>query len=125
MLFNDPLRKIKKIANKVDSYDSQMSKMTNEELRNKTDEFKKRLEKETLDDILPEAFAVCREAAWRVLGKKPYFVQIMGGVSLHQGQITEMSTGEGKSVPLDTPIPTPNGWIKAGDVKVGDIFFDR
>lgn len=80
MLFNDPLKKIKKIANKVDALDEKISKLSNEELKEKTIEFKERLNKETLDDILPEAYAVIREAANRVLGKKPYFVQIMGGL---------------------------------------------
>ena len=135
MLFNDPLKKIKKLAKKVDGYDSQMSKMTNEELRNKTDEFKKRLEKETLDDLLPEAFAVCREAAWRTLGKKPYFVQIMGGIALHQGHITEQKTGEGKTLTETMPaylnaltgkgvhIVTVNDYLAERDMQeMGKIF---
>ena len=72
-----------------------MQKLTDEQLQAKTTEFKARLEKgETLDDLLPEAFAVCREADWRVLGMKPYPVQIIGGIVLHQARIAEMRTGE-------------------------------
>ena len=125
MFFNDPLKKIKKIAKKVDDLDEKVSKMSNEELRKKTSEFKERLNKETLDDILPEAYAITREAANRVLGKKPYFVQIMGGIALHNGEIAQLNTGEGKSLPLYCTIPTPNGWTKVGNINIGDIIFDR
>jgi preprotein translocase subunit SecA len=72
--------------------------LTDEELAAKTPEFKKRLENETLDDILPEAFAVVREVAKRVLGMRPYRVQLVGAVVLHQGRISEMKTGEGKTL---------------------------
>ncbi|MCI5927246.1 MAG: preprotein translocase subunit SecA, partial [Pseudoflavonifractor capillosus] len=75
-----------------------------EELRAKTDEFKARLKNgETTDDILPEAFAVCREASWRVLGMRPYRVQLIGGIILHQGRIAEMKTGEGKTLVATLP----------------------
>ena len=81
-----------------------MAKLTDEELQAKTTEFKERLAKgETLDDILPEAFAVCREADWRVLGMKPYPVQIIGGIVLHRACIAEMQTGEGKTLVATMP----------------------
>ena len=82
-----------------------MQKLTDEQLQAKTTEFKARLEKgETLDDLLPEAFAVCREADWRVLGMKPYPVQIIGGIVLHRACIAEMQTGEGKTLVATMPV---------------------
>ena len=73
--------------------------LTDEQLRAKTDEFKQRYaDGESLDDLLPEAFATAREAAWRVLGMKPFRVQLIGGIVLHQGRIAEMKTGEGKTL---------------------------
>lgn len=99
------LQKYKKTARKVDSLAEKMKKLTNEELRMKTDEFKERLEKgETLNSILPEAFAVCREADERVLGLRPFFVQIVGGIVLHHGDIAEMKTGEGKTLVATMPV---------------------
>ena len=93
------LKRIEPIVAKVESYDEAMQKLSDDELKHKTVEFKERLEKgETLDDILPEAYAVCREASWRVLGKKHFRVQIMGGIILHNGRIAEMRTGEGKTL---------------------------
>ncbi len=93
------LKKIYPIADKVEKLEPSVQKLSDEELKAKTGEFKKRLnEGETLDDILPEAFAVAREAAWRVLGMKPFRVQIIGGIVLHQGRIAEMKTGEGKTL---------------------------
>ncbi|HAM86819.1 MAG TPA: preprotein translocase subunit SecA, partial [Lactobacillus sp.] len=90
------LRRIDKIANRVESYADQMSKLTDEQLQAKTPEFRERYQKgESLDDMLPEAFAVAREAAKRVLGLYPFHVQIMGGIVLHEGNIAEMKTGEG------------------------------
>ena len=81
-----------------------MQKLSDEELKAKTKEFKERLENgETLDDILPEAYAVVREAASRVLGMKHYRVQIVGGIILHQGRIAEMRTGEGKTLVSTLP----------------------
>ena len=102
-LFGDySTKEIKRIRPKVDkvlSYEEEYSKFSDSELKAKTNEFKERLNKgETLDDILPEAFAVCREASWRVLGMKHFPVQIMGGIVLHQGRIAEMKTGEGKTL---------------------------
>ena len=98
------VRKIEKIVDVIESYDSQMQELSDDELRAKTDEFKGRLaEGETLDDILPEAFAVCREAAWRSLGMKHFRVQLIGGVVLHQGRISEMKTGEGKTLVATLP----------------------
>ena len=91
------LKRIEPIVKKIESYDEAMQKLSDEQLQAKTQEFKQRLEKgETLDDILPEAYAVCREAAWRVLGKKHFRVQLVGGIVLHNGRIAEMRTGEGK-----------------------------
>ncbi len=84
--------------------DEDMQRLSDEELKAKTKEFKDRLENgETLDDILPEAYAVVREAASRVLGMKHYRVQIIGGIILHQGRIAEMRTGEGKTLVATLP----------------------
>lgn len=99
------LQKYKKTAHKVDSLAEKMKNLTDEELRMKTDEFKERLKKgETLNSILPEAFAVCREADERVLGLRPFFVQIVGGIVLHHGDIAEMKTGEGKTLVATMPV---------------------
>ncbi|KRM13603.1 preprotein translocase subunit SecA [Paucilactobacillus suebicus] len=99
------LRRINKIANKVEAYADQMGKMKDEELKAKTDEFRQRYQDgETLDDLLPEAFAVSREGAKRVLGLYPFHVQIMGGIVLHEGNIAEMKTGEGKTLTATMPI---------------------
>lgn len=93
------LKKIYPIADKVMALEESYGKLTDEELKAKTPEFKTRIANgETLDDILPEAFATAREAAWRVLGMKPYRVQVIGGIVLHQGRIAEMRTGEGKTL---------------------------
>lgn len=93
------LKKIDPIVDKIESYEPEIQKLSDEELKKKTTEFKERLNNgETLDDILPEAFAVCREASFRVLGMKHYRVQLQGGVVLHQGRIAEMKTGEGKTL---------------------------
>ena len=93
------LKKIQPLVNEILALEEPYSKISEEELRGKTAEFKQRLaEGETLDDLLPEAFAAVREAAWRVLGMKPYPVQLIGGIILHQGRIAEMKTGEGKTL---------------------------
>ena len=93
------IKRITPIVNKVMALEEEYSKLTDAELRGKTDDFKSRIELgETLDSILPEAFATMREAAWRVLGMKPYRVQVIGGIVLHQGRIAEMKTGEGKTL---------------------------
>ncbi len=98
------VKRIMPIQQKVLSYDEEYQKLTDEELKAKTPEFKQRLANgETLDDILPEAFAVCREAAWRVLNMKHFPVQIIGGIILHQGRISEMKTGEGKTLVATLP----------------------
>ncbi len=99
------VRKVEKIVDQIEAYDDQMSAMTDEELEAKTPEFRKRLQEgETLDDILPEAFAVCREGAYRAVGMKPFRVQLIGGVVLHQGRIAEMKTGEGKTLVATLPV---------------------
>ena len=91
--------KLEKIAHKVVELEPEIEALSDDELRAKTLEFKERVAGgESLDDLLPEAFAVCREAAWRVHGMKHYFVQIIGGIVLHQGRIAEMKTGEGKTL---------------------------
>ena len=98
------LKRIYPIADKVESYRDQMMALSDEELQGKTKEFKNRLENgETLDDILPEAYATVREAARRVLGMEHYRVQIIGGIILHQGRIAEMKTGEGKTLVCTIP----------------------
>ena len=98
------VKKIEKIVDKIEALDEDMQKLSEDELKHKTIEFKERLAKgETLDDILPEAFAVCREAAWRSLGMKHFRVQLIGGVALHQGRISEMKTGEGKTLVATLP----------------------
>ena len=98
------LKRIKPIQQKVLSYEDEYRALTDEQLKNKTVEFKERLAKgETLDDILPEAFAACREAGDRVLGMRHFPVQILGGIVLHQGRISEMKTGEGKTLVATLP----------------------
>ena len=98
------LKRINPLKDKVLALEPQMAKLTDDELKAKTTEFKERLAKgETLDDLLPEAFAVCREADWRVLGMKPYPVQIIGGIVLHRACIAEMQTGEGKTLVATMP----------------------
>ena len=99
------LKKIAPIVDKIEALDSDMQALSDEELRAKTTEFKERLANgETLDDLLVEAFAVVREAAYRVLGIKHYRVQLIGGVVLHQGRIAEMRTGEGKTLVSTLPV---------------------
>ena len=98
------LKRIYPIVDKVESYKEQMGTLSDDELKGKTREFKDRLDKgETLDDLLPEAYAVVREAARRVLGMEHYRVQIIGGIILHQGRIAEMKTGEGKTLVSTLP----------------------
>ena len=99
------LRKLEKIAKKVESYADAMAALSDEELKAKTPEFKQRYQNgETLDQLLPEAFAVVREAAKRVLGLYPYRVQIMGGIVMHNGDVPEMRTGEGKPLTATMPV---------------------
>ena len=98
------LEKFKKIADQVMEMEPVISKLTDDELKAKTNEFKLRLEgNETLEDIMVEAFAVAREAAYRVIGEKPYYVQILGGLAIHYGNIAEMKTGEGKTLTSTMP----------------------
>ena len=99
------VRKLTKIAKKVEGYANEMEALSDEELQAKTDEFKERYQNgETLDDLLPEAFAVVREADRRVLGMFPYDVQVMGGIVIHQGNVAEMNTGEGKTLTATMPV---------------------
>ena len=98
------LKRIESTVNKVESYRSAMQALTDDQLKAKTDEYKKRLEGgETLDDLLPEAYATVREAAKRVLNMEPFRVQVIGGIILHQGRIAEMRTGEGKTLVSTMP----------------------
>ena len=93
------LKRITPIVDKIEALSGEYAALSDEELKAKTAQFKERLSQgETLDDILPEAFATAREAAWRVLGMKPFRVQLIGGIVLHQGRIAEMKTGEGKTL---------------------------
>ena len=108
-IFGDPnekyLKKIQPIVEKINSLEPKFEKFSDEKLREKTEEFKQRLKKgETLDDILPEAFALVREAAKRTLGQRHFDVQLMGGIVLHQGKIAEMKTGEGKTLAATLPL---------------------
>jgi len=104
--FNDrEVNRLMKTVDKIEEFEPDMQKLSNKELQAKTDYFKDRLRKgETLDDILPEAFAVVREAAVRTLGMKHYRVQLLGGIVLHQGRIAEMKTGEGKTLVATLPV---------------------
>ena len=98
------VKKLQSIADKIEALDEGMQKLTDEELQAKTVEFKERIQKgESLDSLLPEAFAVCREASSRVLGMKHFRVQLLGGMVLHQGRIAEMKTGEGKTLVATLP----------------------
>ncbi len=98
------LKRLEKMAQKIDAMSATYEKMTDAELQGQTALLKARLANgETLDDILPEAFATCREASARVLGMKPFFVQLVGGISLHQGRVAEMKTGEGKTLVATLP----------------------
>ena len=98
------LKRIYPIADRIEALDEDMQKLSDDELKNKTKEFKERLANgETLDDILVEAYAVVREAAWRAIGMKHYRVQLIGGIILHQGRIAEMRTGEGKTLVSTLP----------------------
>lgn len=99
------IRRIEKTADKIEALDASMEALSDDELKAKTPEFKERLANgETLDDILPEAFAVCREASRRVLNMKHFRVQLIGGIVLHEGNVAEMKTGEGKTLVATLPV---------------------
>src|SRR3954453_23587130 len=99
------LKRLDKTANQIDALAVETEKLSDDQLREKTEEFKLRYQKgETLDDLLVEAFAVVREGAKRVIGLYPYHVQLMGGISLHEGNISEMKTGEGKTLTATMPV---------------------
>ena len=101
----NPILPVKEILKEINSLADEMAGLSNLELKNKTQEFKERLAQgESLDDLLPEAFAVVREADKRVLGMFPYDVQVMGGIVMHQGHIAEMNTGEGKTLTATMPV---------------------
>ena len=108
------LRRIDPIVKQIESLRPQMIALSDDELRAKTDEFKKRLnEGETLDDILPEAYAAVREGARRSLGMEPFRVQLIGAIILHQGRIAEMRTGEGKTLAITWQSVTRSGWDRS------------
>ena len=93
------LKRFEKIADKIEELDEEYQQLSDDELKSKTEEFKKRLESgEDLEDLIVEAFATVREAAFRVIGEKPYYVQLLGGLAIHYGNIAEMKTGEGKTL---------------------------
>ena len=101
----NPILPVKEILKEINGLADEMAGLSNLELKNKTQEFKERLAQgESLDDLLPEAFAVVREAAKRVLGLFPYKVQVMGGIVLHHGDVPEMRTGEGKTLTATMPV---------------------
>ena len=130
------LKQIYPIVDKIEALEPEYQRMTDQELAAKTSEFKRRLQEgETLDGILPEAFATMREAAVRILGQRPYRVQLIGGIVLHQGRIAEMKTGEGKTLVATLPaylnaltgkgvhIVSVNDYlVKYGCESVGKIF---
>ena len=98
------LKRFQKIADQIIALEDEYSKMTDTELQDKTSKFKERLDKgETLEDILVEAFATAREAAYRVIGEKPFPVQLLGALAIHYGNIAEMKTGEGKTLTAVLP----------------------
>ena len=99
------LRQLERLVEEVNAAEPGVVDLTDEQLRARTAEFKTRLgDGETLDDILPEAFATVREAAKRALGQRPYDVQVLGGIALHSGEIAEMRTGEGKTLTSTMPV---------------------
>ena len=98
------IKKLRPMLNAVNGYEASMQALSDEQLRAKTTEFKERLKKgDTLDSLLPEAYAAVREAAIRTIGQRHYDVQILGGIVLHQGRIAEMKTGEGKTLVATLP----------------------
>ncbi len=127
------LKKLEAIAQRVEALEDKYKAMSEEELKGMTEVLKKRLNEnyETLDDILPDAFATVREASWRVLGMRHYHVQIIGGIALHEGRIAEMRTGEGKTLVSTLPaylnalsgkgvhIVTVNDYLAQRDAEVG------
>ena len=99
------IKKLNKLVDEIDALEEKISSLNDEELKNMTNIFKEKLKNgQTLDDILPEAFAVTREASKRVLGMRQYRVQLIGGIVLHQGKIAEMRTGEGKTLVAVAPV---------------------
>ena len=99
------VKRVRPLVDKINNLEPEMQKLSDQELRGKTDEFKERLKKgETLNDLLPEAFAIVREASKRVLGMRHFDVQLIGGIILHQGRIAEMKTGEGKTLVATLPV---------------------
>lgn len=120
------VKKYRKIADKIYEKMDDLKVLSDEQLKKKTEEFKIRLEKgETIKQLLPDAYAVVSEAAYRSIGLRPYKEQIMGAIALNDGKIAELNTGEGKSIDCKSTMPTPFGWKEARDIKVGDLLFGR
>ena len=132
------VKRIMPLVEKTEALRPEMQKLTDEELRDKTREYKRRLEEgATIDDLLPEAFATVREAAKRVLGMEHYRVQIIGGIILHQGRIAEMKTGEGKTLVSTLPaylnalegkgvhIVTVNDYLAKRDAERSALLYHR
>lgn len=120
------LKKIEPVVNKAESYAEKYHSLTINQLAEETKELKKRAQTgESLDNMLPEAYGIAMAADAAILHMSPFHCQVQGAVVLHQGKIAEMKTGEGKSNPVSTKIPTPDGWKTCGDIRVGDYLFDR
>lgn len=119
-------RKLQKELNKVNSYDDEFSKLSDNEIKRYSRDLMERAKNgESKESLLPESFALAREASFRVLRKKHYDVQVIGGIVLNSGNVAEMSTGSGKSILVDEELPTPKGFKKAGDMKVGEYLFSK
>lgn len=119
-------RKQNKVLKSVNALNDKFEQMSDDELKRYSLGLQKRAKAgEKKDNLLPEAYALAREASWRVLRKKHYDVQVIGGYVLNTGNVAEMSTGSGKANPESYPIPTPDGWKTVGDIKLGDKLFDK
>lgn len=119
-------QKQKSLLKKVNKLGPKYSKMSDEELKEESNKLMALARNgASINKLEAEAFALAREASWRVLHKKHYDVQVIGGHVLHTGNVAEMSTGSGKAVPMDTPIPTTEGWKLASEIRVGDFLFDK
>lgn len=119
-------RKQNKALKQVNALDDKFTAMSDDDLKRYSYNLQERAKAgESKDKLLPEAYALAREAAWRVLRKKPYDVQVIGAYVLNTGNVAEMSTGSGKANPVSFPVPTPSGWKTVGDIEVGDELLDR
>src|ERR1700751_4541144 len=120
------VKRLKRVADYVNSLSDDIEELTDAQLRAKTEEFKKRhADGESLDDLLPETFAVAREAAWRVLDQRPFDVQVMGAAALHFGNVAEMKTGEGKSLTSVLPAYLNGVGGKGGHIVTGNDYLAK